>query len=78
MSQKASSAQESGVKPDATGGGQGPAPAVSYTFSVLYSFTGGADGGGSYSGVVLDAKGNLYGTAESGGTNYGTVWELTP
>ena len=35
--------------------------------SVLYAFTGGADGGGPYAGVVRDSKGNLYGTALAGG-----------
>jgi len=35
--------------------------------SVLYSFTGGADGGGPYGGVVADAAGNLYGTTATGG-----------
>ena len=30
---------------------------------VLHSFTGGADGLDSHGGLVLDAKGNLYGTA---------------
>lgn len=35
--------------------------------TVLYSFTGGADGGFPEAGLVLDAAGNLYGTTESGG-----------
>lgn len=38
-----------------------------WTHSVLYSFTGGADGGEPYKGVTLDAAGNLYGTAVTGG-----------
>jgi uncharacterized repeat protein (TIGR03803 family) len=43
---------------------------------VIYSFTGGGDPAG---GVIVDAKGNLYGTTESGGVNSaGTVFELTP
>lgn len=33
--------------------------------TVLYSFTGGADGGNPYSGLVRDAQGNLYGVAGS-------------
>jgi len=36
--------------------------------TVLYSFTGGADGGIPWTGVLRDSKGNLYGTASSGGT----------
>ena len=30
--------------------------------TVLYSFTGGADGGYPLAGVIRDSKGNLYGT----------------
>ncbi len=36
---------------------------------VLYSFTGLADGGHPYSGVVSDPEGNLYGVTASGGDN---------
>lgn len=39
----------------------------SWSHSVLYSFTGGADGAEPYKGVTLDAAGNLYGTAVAGG-----------
>jgi uncharacterized repeat protein (TIGR03803 family) len=47
--------------------------------SVLYSFTGGADGGYLWDGVVLDNTGNLYGTTLNGGTsNYGTVFKVDP
>jgi uncharacterized repeat protein (TIGR03803 family) len=35
--------------------------------TVLYSFTGGADGGGPQAGVIRDSEGNLYGTTVSGG-----------
>ena len=53
--------------------------------TVLYSFTGGADGGEPYKGVTLDAQGNIYGTAGVGGkyvgpcsdTGCGTVFKLT-
>ena len=38
----------------------------SWTHTVLYSFTGGADGGEPYKGVTLDPQGNLYGTAVTG------------
>ena len=48
-----------------------------WTHTLLYSFTGGADGGNIYSGVVLDGAGNLYGTAAGGG-NGGVVYEVTP
>ncbi len=39
--------------------------------SVLYSFTGGADGGSPYDGLVMDGAGNLYGTTLIGG-NFGS------
>jgi uncharacterized repeat protein (TIGR03803 family) len=44
--------------------------------SVLYSFTGyPSDGGGPQGGLIMDAKGNLYGTTSAGGTStWGTVF----
>lgn len=56
----------------------------SWTESVLYSFTGGADGGNPYSSVLFDQLGNLYGATAIGGTGTacsgtcGTVFELSP
>jgi uncharacterized repeat protein (TIGR03803 family) len=51
----------------------------SWTESVLWSFTGGNDGANPVSGVIFDSAGNLYGTAESGGTHGdGVVYELSP
>ena len=41
--------------------------AQSQTFTTLYSFTGGSDGGWPEAGVVQDTAGNLYGTTEEGG-----------
>lgn len=48
------------------------------TFTVLYDFTGGSDGGHPYAGVIQDSSGKLYGTAEFGGSSpyYGVVFEL--
>lgn len=46
--------------------------------SVLYTFTGGSDGGQPSGGVIFDTAGNLYGTAQTGGAyRYGTVFQLT-
>src|SRR5580704_10270449 len=39
-----------------------------WVHTVLYSFTGGVDGGEPYKGVTLDRQGNLYGTAVTGGS----------
>jgi hypothetical protein len=59
-----------------------------YTFTDLYDFTGRADGQYPSGPVTIDAKGNLYGTAQAAGNlsrclgegvnGCGTVWELTP
>jgi uncharacterized repeat protein (TIGR03803 family) len=51
--------------------------------TILYSFTGGADGGGPHSGLLLNAGGNLYGiTGEGGllgsGAGQGVVFKLEP
>ena len=57
-----------------------------WTESVLYNFTGDADGGHPWGGVAFDSAGNLYGTTAGGGfidngvcsEGCGTVWKLTP
>jgi len=49
--------------------------------TVLYSFTGGADGGNPFAGVISDSAGNLYGTTLYGGVqpgNFGVVFKLDP
>jgi uncharacterized repeat protein (TIGR03803 family) len=55
------------------------------TETVLYSFTGGSDGGGPYAGVIIDAAGNLYGTTPYAGDlscdygdGCGTVFKVAP
>jgi uncharacterized repeat protein (TIGR03803 family) len=61
-----------------------PEPDGTWTESVLYSFTGGADGAGPYAGLIFDAAGNLYGTTALGGGSgcngfgCGVVFELAP
>ena len=50
-----------------------------WTEKVLWTFTGGNDGGDPSGALIGDAAGNLYGTTESGGTGVvGTVFELSP
>jgi uncharacterized repeat protein (TIGR03803 family) len=44
--------------------------------TVLYNFTGGADGKYPGGGLIRDAAGNLYGTTGSGGSGYGVVFRL--
>ena len=47
--------------------------------TILYAFTGGADGGVPYAGLVRDAAGNLYGTTVGFGTyDNGVVFKLDP
>lgn len=52
------------------------------TETVLYRFTGGADGGQPMNAtLVLDAEGNLYGTTPAGGDptcNCGVIFKVTP
>ncbi|HTV63971.1 MAG TPA: choice-of-anchor tandem repeat GloVer-containing protein [Bryocella sp.] len=45
-----------------------------YTFQLLYTFTGGSDGGSPNGNVVLDAAGNLYGATSLGGG----IFQITP
>jgi uncharacterized repeat protein (TIGR03803 family) len=48
------------------------------TYEVLYSFTGGADGGHPYAGLVRDAAGNLYGTTNGDAAIFvGNVFKLS-
>jgi uncharacterized repeat protein (TIGR03803 family) len=48
-------------------------------FTVLYNFTGGADGGYPVGGVIRDSAGNLYGTTLNNGKyNGGVVFKIEP
>jgi uncharacterized repeat protein (TIGR03803 family) len=50
-----------------------------WKYQVLYSFTGGSDGGFPQTGLTWDSAGNLYGTTAGGGAyEWGTVFELSP
>lgn len=49
-----------------------------WTESVVYSFTGGTDGGNPGSGVVTDSVGNMYGVTGAGGFGQGVAYEATP
>jgi uncharacterized repeat protein (TIGR03803 family) len=55
-----------------------PILAGGWTYSVIYSFTGGADGAQPLSQLVLDSSNNLYGTTLNGGSHgFGGVFELS-
>jgi uncharacterized repeat protein (TIGR03803 family) len=51
-----------------------------WTYTDLYDFTGGNDGGAPEGNVTLDANGNIYGTTTGGGQYgfSGVIWEITP
>jgi uncharacterized repeat protein (TIGR03803 family) len=58
-----------------------PAPSPPWTETTLHAFADGSDGGFPNAGVILDRKGNVYGTASTGGSNTcsigcGLVFEL--
>jgi uncharacterized repeat protein (TIGR03803 family) len=63
-----------------------PTGTGSYSETVLWSFSGGADGAGPRAGLVIDKSGNLYGTTVAGGGNgctafgvgCGVVYKLMP
>jgi uncharacterized repeat protein (TIGR03803 family) len=48
--------------------------------TILHTFTGNADGGVPYGGVIRDAAGNLYGTTYRGNPNnlFGKVFKIEP
>jgi hypothetical protein len=66
------------LTPPAAGSGS------AWTGTVVYTFTGGAEGTGPFGGLVMDAQGNLYGTSLGGTptavcpTGCGLVFQLTP
>jgi uncharacterized repeat protein (TIGR03803 family) len=52
---------------------------TAWTFTLLYGFSGGSDGGQPVAGLALDEQGRLYGTTTTGGANGGgTVFQLIP
>ncbi len=60
-------------------------PSVTWTETVLYSFTGGTDGSEPGGSLLQDAQGNLYGSTDYGGdltcdapNGCGTVFQLAP
>jgi len=59
-------------------------PAQAQTFKALYAFQGSPDGGDAIAPLVRDAKGNLYGTTDEGGSGgcldygCGIVFKVAP
>lgn len=50
-----------------------------WTYTSLYVFSGGDDGEYSFSNLVFDKQGNLYGTTNVGGANgFGVVFKIAP
>ncbi len=61
-----------------------PSASGAWTKTILWAFTGGADGAKPYGGLILDPAGNLDGTTKLGGltssgaVGAGTVFSLSP
>ncbi|MBA3915386.1 MAG: hypothetical protein H0X25_16340, partial [Acidobacteriales bacterium] len=60
-----------------------PAGGNQWTETILYSFSGGSDGGAPRTGLTTDRSGNLYGGTAAGGTGCGgsgcgVIFKLTP
>jgi uncharacterized repeat protein (TIGR03803 family) len=57
-----------------------PAGGGQWSETILYTFSGGADGANPSSGVLRDQAGNLYGTTINGGQHkdWGVVYEVSP
>ncbi len=56
-----------------------PGKKKTWQYNVLWTFSGGNDGGAPSGSLKMDANGNIYGTATQGGTGVvGTVFELSP
>lgn len=52
--------------------------ASAQTLNVVHNFTGGSDGGNPVNGFLMNAKGDMYGTASSGGASgLGVVFRLS-
>ena len=53
-------------------------PATAWTFTQLYSFTGGSDGANPRASLVFSTHGVIFGTTEQGGQyGYGSIFSLT-
>jgi uncharacterized repeat protein (TIGR03803 family) len=53
--------------------------AQAQTLTVLYNFAGSSDGGDPYASLIRDVAGNLYSTADYGGTSFaGAVFKVAP
>ncbi len=65
------------LQPPAT---QCPTVSCRWTETVVYNFTGAADGAAPQGNIIFDQAGNLYGTTLAGGSGggWGTVYELSP
>jgi uncharacterized repeat protein (TIGR03803 family) len=58
-----------------------PSTGGQWTETILYNFGSnpdGSDGAFPMAGLIFDSAGNLYGTTKTGGTVWGTVFELSP
>src|SRR3984957_10849487 len=60
-------------------GMDGAQPVQARGLTVLYNFAGSSDGGDPFASLIRDSAGNLYGTADYGGTAFaGAVFKVAP
>jgi len=59
------------LSPPATAGGD-------WTHTILYTFNNTGDGARPTDGLIIDGKGNLYGTTSDDAGGYGEVFQLSP
>ena len=54
-------------------------PGIPWAKTILHSFCNAGDGCNPYAGLVMDSRGNLYGTTSAGGASgHGTVFKIAP
>jgi uncharacterized repeat protein (TIGR03803 family) len=54
-----------------------PSGQTAWIEKILYSFSGGSDGGTPSGGLLINSTGDLYGMTSAGGLGFGTIYRLS-